>query len=175
MPQNSSWRRLVARPRARFISGKGPLRPRLEDKPTFQPPSRNVVFETEESNISANDDRACPAGNCFNTIKDAGVGPGIAPNYLNESLDRLRPAENLEMLFASSCAHFPAGEIPAGLAAALPDPLRPALGAFRRRCRRRLLTIQPRRPISEALICNARYFEYIRHWAKLPAINQRPG
>src|SRR5262249_9056810 len=41
--------------------------------------------------------------------------------------------------------------------------------------RRRLLTIQTKRPISEALICNARYFEYIRHWAKLPAINQRPG
>jgi hypothetical protein len=38
-----------------------------------------------------------------------------------------------------------------------------------------VLRCQLKRPISEALICNARYFEYIRHWAKLPAINQRPG
>jgi hypothetical protein len=54
-----------------------------------------------------------------------------------------------------------------------PSPL--SLDAFRRRCPGGFSHFQLKRPISEALICNARYFEYIRHWAKLPAINQRPG
>src|ERR1700676_3711488 len=31
------------------------------------------------------------------------------------------------------------------------------------------------KPASMALICNARYFELIRHCARLPAMNQRPG
>src|SRR5262249_3773843 len=64
-------------------------------------------------------------------------------------------------------------------------PVAPAISAFlrsgiggrasRRPWRRRLLTIQLKRPISDALIRKARYFDYIRHWAKLPAINQKPG
>src|ERR1700749_5192411 len=48
-------------------------------------------------------------------------------------------------------------------------------GQYRGAEAEQLLTYQPNRPISEALICNARYFEYIRHWAKLPAINQAAG
>ena len=79
------------------------------------------------------------------------------------------------MLSISSCAHFPAGKYRPDWRLRCLTPFASALGAFRRRRRRRLFTIQPKRPISEALICNARYFEYIRHWAKLPAINQRPG
>src|SRR5262249_14438578 len=31
------------------------------------------------------------------------------------------------------------------------------------------------RPSSTALICSARTFEYMRHWAKLPAVNHSPG
>src|SRR5882762_9963089 len=30
-------------------------------------------------------------------------------------------------------------------------------------------------PSSTALICNARYFELMRHWARPPAMNHRPG
>lgn len=30
-------------------------------------------------------------------------------------------------------------------------------------------------PSSQALICNARYLELMRHWAKLPSMNHNPG
>jgi hypothetical protein len=72
----------------------------------------------------------------------------MAPNYLNKKSRPVKTGGALEM---------------------------PMYVVASRRRRRQLLRFQLKRPISEALICNARYFEYIRHWAKLPAINQRPG
>jgi hypothetical protein len=48
-------------------------------------------------------------------------GPDVSRNL---SSSFAPGAPDLEMLFASSCAHFPAGEIPAGLGAALPNSLR---------------------------------------------------